>query len=334
MLRARLIGIFAVLAMLLPANGSESLAADVTLRYAGTLPVKHHNSEGQEMFAKRVGELTNGSVKVEVYPAGQLYKAREIPTAIVSGGADMGFNLTSVWSTDPVSELNDVPFLFKDAEHAAKAWAADGKLFKAFSAEMEKRGMKTVHVMFFGSLFDFGNNKKKLAAAGDFDDMKIRGYGRLAAEGLRALGASPVVMSPGEMYLAIQRGTIDGAITGVTSLKSRKIWEVVENATITGATFGVMAVNISKKKWDSLTPEQQKALMTAGEEVFQWSIETSAARDKEATDFLKSNGVNTLVLSPDQKAKWKELFAPAYKAWASRANDEQKALHAWVKSLQ
>ena len=332
--RKMLIGALAVTAMLLLSSDHAAFAADVKLRYAGTLPVKHHNAEGQYMLAKRVKELTKGSVDIEVYPAGQLYKARQIPTAIVSGGAEMGYNLTSVWSTDPVSELNDVPFLFDDAQHAAKAWASDGKLFKAFSAEMEKRGMKTVHVMFYGSLFDFGNNKKQLAGSGDFDGMKIRGYGRLAAEGLRALGASPVVMSPGEMYLAIQRGTIDGAITGVTSLKSRKIWEVVKNATITGATFGVMAVNISKAKWDGLTPEQQKALMTAGEEVFKWSVETSAKRDKEATEFLKSKGVKTLVLSAADKTKWKELFAPAYKAWESRANDEQKALHAWVKSLQ
>lgn len=329
----RLHSLFAA-TLVISASIASSALAETTLRYAGTLPVKHHNAEGQYMLAKRVNELTKGTLKIEVYPAGQLYKAREIPTAIVSGGADMGYNLTSVWSTDPVSELNDVPFLFDNAQHAAKAWASDGKLFKAFSDQMGKRGMKTVHVMFYGSLFDFGNNKKALAASGDFKGMKIRGYGRLAAEGLRALGASPVVMSPGEMYLAIQRGTIDGAITGVTSLKSRKIWEVVKYATITGATFGVMAVNISKSKWDALSPDHQKALMTAGEEVFRWSVDISAKRDAEAIAFMKSKGVKTNVLTAEDKAKWKKLFAPAYKAWQGRAKDEQKALHAWVGSLR
>lgn len=320
--------------LVLSASAMSAAFAETKLRYAGTLPVKHHNAEGQYMLAKRVSELTKGELKIEVYPAGQLYKARAIATGIVSGGADMGYNLTSVWSTDPVSELNDIPFLFKDAKHAAKAWAPDGKLFKAFSDAMGKRGMKTVHVMFYGSLFDFGNNKKALADSGDFKGMKIRGYGRLAAEGLRALGASPVVMSPGEMYLAIQRGTIDGAITGVTSLKSRKIWEVVKHATITGATFGVMAVNISKSKWDSLSPDHQKALTMAGDEVFRWSIDISAKRDAEAIQFMKDKGVATRVLSAEDKAKWKTLFEPAYKAWQGRAKDEHKALHAWVQSLR
>lgn len=325
-----ILGLVAVLAMNVPG----AVLAETVLRYAGTLPTSHHNAEGQYMLSKRVAELTNGEVKIEVYPAGQLYKAREIPTAIVSGGADMGFNLTSVWSTDTVSEINDIPFLFKNHDHAAKAWAPDGELFKAFSDQMAKRGMKTVHVMFFGSLFDFGNNKKALIKAGDFDGMKIRGYGRLAAEGLRALGASPVVMSPGEMYLAIQRGTIDGAITGVTSLKSRKIWEVTKFSTITGATFGVMAVNISKAKWDSLSDAHKDALLKAGEEVFNWSVTKSAERDKEALDFITEKGVKTHVLSAEEKETWSKSFKPAYDAWAERAGDEEKKLLEWVKAQQ
>lgn len=313
---------------------TSATAADVTLRYAGTLQTTHHNTDGQYMFAKRVEELTKGSVKIEVYPAAQLYKAREIPTAIISGGVDMGFNLTSVWSTDPVSEINDIPFLFKDAEHAGKAWAPDGPLFKAYAAEMDKKGLKTIHTMFYGSLFDFGNKGRQLKDGPDFKGMKIRAYGKLSAEGLRALGASPVVMSPGEMYLAIQRGTIDGAITGVTALQSRKIWEVVEYSTITGAAFGVMAVNISKAKWEGLSADQQEALLKAGDEVFQWSIGESAARDKSSLEFLIEKGVKTYVLTPEDKEKWRKLFGPAYDSWNSRASDEQKALVTWIDSLR
>ena len=327
------IGILSLLVALL-SGASAAIADDVTLRYAGTLPAAHHNGEGQYMLANRVQELTNGSVKIEVYPAGQLYKAREIPTAIVSGGADMGYNLTSVWSTDTVSEINDIPFLFTNHAHAAKAWAPDGELIRAFSKQMESRGMKTVHVMFYGSLFDFGNNKRQMKEASDFDGMKIRGYGRLAAEGLRALGTSPVVMSPGEMYLAIQRGTIDGAITGVTSLKSRKIWEVVKYATITGATFGVMAVNISQTKWDALSKAQQDALLQAGQEVFEWSVAISAKRDTEALEFITEQGVDTLALTADDKEEWRKLFKPAYDAWEKRASAGDKKLLEWVRAQQ
>lgn len=310
-----------------------SLADEKILRFAGTLPVTHHIGEAQYLFAEKVLEKTGGDLQIEVYPAGQLYKAREIPTAIVSGGADMGLNLTSVWSTDPVSEITDIPFLFRDHAHAAAAWDPEGQLYQAFAAEMDKRGMKTVYVMFFGSLFDFGNNVRQVTEQTDFEGMKIRSYGKLAAEGLRALGASPVVMSPGEVYLAIQRGTIDGAITGVTSLESRKIWEVTEYSTITGATFGVMAVNISKSSWQSLTDDQKQAMTEAGQEVFEWTVAESAKRDASSTQYIQDQGVDTYVLTPEDKEKWKTWFAPAAEAWNARASDEHRALVDWVNGL-
>lgn len=308
-------------------------AQDTTLRFAGTLPTTHHVGEAQYLFAEKVQEKSSGSMEIEVYPAGQLYKAREIPTAIVSGSVDMGFNLTSVWSTDPVSEITDIPFLFRNHEHAAMAWDPEGELYQAFAAEMDKRGMKTVYVMFFGSLFDFGNNVRQVTEQADFEGMKIRSYGKLAAEGLRALGASPVVMSPGEVYLAIQRGTIDGAITGVTSLESRKIWEVTDYSSITGATFGVMAVNISKSSWNALSEGQQQIMTEAGQEVFEWTVAESAKRDASSTQYIIDQGVETYVLTAQDKAEWKEWFAPAAEAWNERATDEHRALVEWVNGL-
>jgi TRAP-type C4-dicarboxylate transport system substrate-binding protein len=309
-------------------------AAEVTLRYAGTLPTSHHNAIGQVRLAERVKELTAGAVEIQVFPAGQLYGARDIPTAVVSGGVDMGHNLTSVWSTDPVAEIPDLPFLFADAAHAERCWDPAGPLSRGFAAHVERRRMKLIHTMFFGSLFDFGNNLRLIRTPADLQGMKIRGYGRLSAEGLRALGASPIVMSPGEMYLAIQRGTIDGAITGVTSLESRKIWEVTKHATITGAAFGVMAVNISLARFNALKPAHQEALMKAGEEVFRWSVQESEARDQSSTKFLIDKGIETKVLTAEEKAAWAVGFAPAAKSWEDRASPEAKQLVEQVRALR
>lgn len=99
----------------------SSASAETVLRYAGTLPVTHHLSEAQKTFAALVAEKTNGELKIEVYPAGQLYKAHDIPTAVVTGAVDIGFNLTNVWTRDAVSDINDIPFLYRDANHAEQA---------------------------------------------------------------------------------------------------------------------------------------------------------------------------------------------------------------------
>ena len=61
---------------------------------------------------------------------------------------------------------------------------------------------------------------------------------------------------------------------------------------------------------------------------------TSAERDKEALEFIIGKGVETHELTADDKAVWRELFKPAYDAWASRAGAEEKKLVEWVEAQQ
>ena len=107
-----------------------------TLKYAGTLPIKHHLTESQKLFADKVNEKTNGKLKIEIFPSGQLYKAHEIPSAVATGSVDIGFNLTTVWTKDLISEINDVPFLMVNANQVARAWDRNEKLFIYFNVLM------------------------------------------------------------------------------------------------------------------------------------------------------------------------------------------------------
>lgn len=311
---------------------ASPVGAETVLRYAGTLPITHHLSEAQNTFANLVAEKTDGELKVEVYPAGQLYKAHDIPTAVVTGAIDIGFNLTNVWTGDAISDINDIPFLFRDAEHAKAAWATDGQLFALYSETLATRQMKPLGVMFFGSLFDISNSGKPLVSPEDFAGMKIRAYGSLSSEAVRALGGSPTTLDPGEMYLGLQNGTIDGAITGLTSIDARKLWEAGNYATIAQAAFGVFAVNMNLTKYNSLTERQQIALMEAADEVFQITAEESARQDAKSLAFLQEN-IEVVVLNEEQKAKWAEILAPVVKGWQDRASESEAAVLEWIRGL-
>jgi TRAP-type C4-dicarboxylate transport system substrate-binding protein len=313
-------------------GAAPAFSQSIVLRYAGTLPVSHHISKGQEMFAKLVAEKTGGKVKIENYPAGQLYKAHDIPTAVVSGAVDIGDNLTNVWTKDAISEINDLPFLFRNAKHAGKAWDTEGQLFRTYSAKMATRQMKPLGVSFFGSLFDFALRTHQLKDVSDLKGLKIRSYGALASESLRMLGASPVTMDPGEMYLALQSGTIDGAITGVTSIDQRKLWEASKYAAIAHVTYGVFAINIGLSKFNRLAPDVQKALQEAGREVFLWSVDEAARQDAKSQDFI-SEKLEVIELTPEQKAQWGRILVPVIEGWMKRADDGEKALVASIRSL-
>jgi TRAP-type C4-dicarboxylate transport system substrate-binding protein len=326
--------IAAALAMATVCAAPLAWAQPTVIRYAGSLPLTHHVAQGEVMFAKLVGEKTGGRVKVETYPAGQLYKAHDIGAAAISGTLEMGNNLTSVWSKSPVADLMDLPFLINDAEHARKAWARDGLLFKTFAADMEKKGLKTLHGVMFGSLFDFGNNGRQVKAPGDLKGLKIRSYGALAAESIRTLGGTPVVLDPGEMYLALQRGTIDGVITGITTIDQRKLWEVSKYATLPSAGFAILIANMNLAKWNALPDDVKRAITEAGDEVQAWSVDESKRQDAKSLEFVKSKGVQVYQLTAEDREVWRRTLEPVAQNWLKRASPEERQTLEWVRSLK
>jgi len=311
---------------------SNIALAKTTLKYSGSLPVKHHLTTAQYKFAELVKEKTNGEIEIKVFPAAQLYPTKAVPSAVVSGALEIGYNLFGVWTKDTISEINDVPFLITNVQQAGKAWDNNERLFKYYSKVMEKRKLKPLGVVFFGSLFDL-TSPSKLVDPSDFKGKKIRTYSALASEGIRALGGSPVTMSPGEMYLSLQNGTIDAAITGLTSIHKRKLWETGKYATIAGAGFGVFAVNMNIDKFNKLSKKHQKALLDASNEVMKWSVDEAEKQDKISIEFLKSK-INVTVLNASQKKVWVEKLEPVKQSWLKKATNEEKKLFSWVESLK
>ena len=80
------------------------------------------------------------------------------------------------------------------------------------------------------------NSKRPLAKPDDFKGLKIRAFSKGSADTIKALGGVPVVMSSSEMYMALQRGTVDGATTGMPAAVSRKIYEVQKYMTLANYT--------------------------------------------------------------------------------------------------
>jgi len=239
---------------------------------------------------------------VKTYPAGQLYTDKSMNDAIMSGGLDMGLNSTAMWTTViPALNVLDVPFLLPNYDSVAKA--IDGGLGKTLEAEFEKKGVKNLIWADYGYV-QFANNKRPLTKPEDFAGLQLRGYGQIPAETIKALGASPVTMGSAEVYMAIQRGTIDGQTSGTTAMFARKIYEVAKYLTITNHAFCEFSLAMNKAKWDSLSPEQQKALAEAANEIRDEIRKETKAEDEKTTEALKKAGMEVFTVPEADVAKW------------------------------
>ena len=234
-----------VLTFCFVARWSVVFAAEtqIKLRYAGWHPITHHVTRGQEFYARLVMEKTK-KVVIEVYPASQLFSDKDLVRALSTGAVDMGVMPTGlVTGQIPLLLAFDIPFIFKDRSHSHR-WI-DSEVSQMIDQEFEKRGYHILYWMDFGS-FGFASTKP-LRTLEDFKGKRIRGPGEMMVESLRALGAAPTVIGSGEVYLALQRNTIDGAISGWTSFYQRKYYEVSKYLTDADYTIGLFPISCQQE---------------------------------------------------------------------------------------
>lgn len=314
--------------------GTAHAGSEGTLRFASTLPLTHHVAQAGEMFANMVNERTEGRVTIEHYPAGQLFAANDMRGAVATGALDMGMILNGLWSSAAISEIADIPFFLNGYDHANAAFARDGEIFRVYADTLDRTGMKPLFFTNFGSFFDIANNGRQLVEPADFAGMQIRSPGAMGAQTLEVLGASPVVMSPGEMYMGLQRGTIDGASSGVSSFHHRNLWEVAEYVTVTGATMGILAVVVNKAAFERLSEESQSIIMEVAAEVQDWSFSRSEEEDTESLEFVVGQGNKVHILTDEERDVLRAALTPVVADWRARATEAEISALEWAEGLR
>ncbi len=287
-------------------SGGEKSAegSKVTLKMATALPSSHPLVKGMESFKAKVAEKSKGSVDVVIYPAGQLYNDKNMNDAIISGGIDLGLNSVGRWaSIVPAMDVFDVPFLFPDYEKVDKA--IDGGLGDKLSSELLKKGVRPLIWADYGFV-QFANNLREVKTPADFAGLKIRGYSKYSSETIKALGASSATMGASEVYMAIQRGTIDGQSSGTTAMRDRKMYEVHKYLTVTNHASPEFILAMNEKVYAKLSDEQKKALNDAANEVRDDLRKNAKAEDLQALEDLKKAGMQVYVVPENEIGAWQE----------------------------
>ena len=258
----------------------------------------------------KANEKSKGSVTIQIYPAGQLYNDKNMNDAIISGGIDMGLNTVGRWATIvPAMDIFDVPFIFPSYEKVDKA--IDSGLGEKLGAELLKKGVRPLIWADYGFV-QYANNKKLVKTPADFDGLKIRGYSKYSAETIKAMGASSVTMGSSEVYMGIQRGTIDGQTSGTTAMRDRKMYEVHKYLTVTNPASPEFIVAINEKSYSKLNADQKKALDAAALEVRNMIRANAKAEDLKALADLKAKGMEVYEVPENELQAWRDATKPVW----------------------
>lgn len=301
------LGAIAALALVLT---SGLALAETTIRVTLQLPETHPLGVNLNAFKKIVEAESKGEIKVQIFPSAQLYKDKQVPEAVGSGAIEMGTaSLTRFAGTVPAVDFVYIPFLLDTPEKVNKATSPGSPVRKKIDeAVLKATGARILWWQAFGRTIYLTKGDKPIKVPADAKGKKIRTFGKLLGWTAEALGAAPTLMSGSKQFLAYQQGAVDAGVTGLTAVKSRKLYEVMDHLTLTFDSDIEFVAVINDKFFQSLKPEQRELIVKAGRQVEKELRASVAKLEADALAYLRGK-INIVELTDADRALWREATA-------------------------
>lgn len=302
-------------------DDSKEKATTKVMKLAVVTAKDRSLTKGLVKFGEIVESKTNGSIKVEVYPDGQLGGDR-----VVFEGLKMNTIQGTTMSSGPIAGFAerftalDLPYLFKDEETAYKV--LDGDIGKELLKDLDSQGV--IGLNYWENGFrHLTNNKKEVKSVDDIHGLKIRTLeNELHIDLWKELGANPTPMAFTELFTALEQNVVDGQENPVGNVTTGNFFEVQQYITKTNHIYNASVFMISKKFWDTLTEEEKKAVTEAAEEAKTYQRDLNQQESTEAFDILEEKGMTITELSEEEQEKFVEKVQPIYEKYSADLGED------------
>ena len=298
---------------------ANAFAADVTMRISLQLPMKSHLGQNLLLFKKEVESRSNGEIKIEIYDSAQLYKDKEVPAAVGSGSIESGVaSLTRYVGDIPAVDLFYQPFLLNTDKKVRKAVSKGSSIRGPIDNAIKNTGSTVLWWQAYGNAIMLSKGQA-IKNPSDMKGKKVRVFGKTLGTFVKAAGGAPTLISGSEQYLAYQRGTVDVGMTGVSGVKSRKLFEVMD--TITKTNHGVIEfIVVANTKWFNSLSSKQKDIIIKSAEIAEKDVRDNVAKiEQEAYDLAKSKGMKIVTPSKADIDAFKSASKPVYEDYEKNA---------------
>lgn len=300
-------------------GGAESDGVqEITVKIAHVVAENTPKHQGALKMKEVIEKESDGKIKVQVYPNSSLFGDKDEYQNLVANNVQFILpDMSKLVGNDPGFNIPAMPFLFESDEAANAFW--DGEKGQEIFKRLEKDGVLG-KAMWPNGAKHMTNEKKAIKKPEDLDGMKIRTQGGQLLEAIYAeLGAGSASIPFGELYTALQQGTVDGQENTFSNIESKKFDEVQKYMTIMGHTRVDYALLTNTKFWDSLNDETKAIVQKGVEEGTKLARESAKKLNDDALAKLKENGqVEINELSDAEIEEFKKTLEPIYNEWAEK----------------
>lgn len=262
-------------------------------------------------FKDTVNKMSKGKIVITFKGASDVIKTFDQPEALVKGVFDIWYGAPNYWAGivkgGYVTELS--PYEIPDKGPGSEQFAFMNKLYEAHG------------VHYLGHMTgepDTGNHflytQKKISRIEDLKGLKVR-VPPLTRFFVASMGAEPVTMPPGDIYLALERGTVDGFTWPYFDGFTNFGWQEVSKYLVDHPLYrDGTAIIMNLAKWKALSAEDKKILNAAAADTQEWARGWVSAHQAVQLAAMKKAGMKVIKFSPAEAKRWEDTSRKAL--WA------------------
>ncbi|CAN5811265.1 DctP family TRAP transporter solute-binding subunit [soil metagenome] len=285
-------------------------AQALSLRISGENPMTGLDLRMAERFAQNLEEALGEEFDHELFHTQALGNEDVHLQMIRTGQIDVYPMGSDAVALDGKWAIFDMPFLFADRETVARL--LDGEIGDELRRSM--REAADLEVLAFGELGfrHITNNVRPIVTPEDMSGIQIRVPSSAARIlSFTTLGAQPISMNFGELYLALQQGTVDGQENPLVTIKNRSFFEVQDYLSLTSHVYSPVTLVMNGAAFDALSEEEREAVMAAAQEAAEFTRQLGEEADGSLLGELgESMEINEIDLAAFQEASvpiWQEV---------------------------
>ena len=199
---------------------------------------------------------------------------------------------------DAVKEATDAPYVFNDGDSMV-AFANSDEVQSLYDSLAEKSNLRCLGMYYYGSR-EVTTNKYAAKTPAELKGCKLRvPDSEMAMAYGAALGATPVVMSLGEVYMGIQQGVVDGQENPLPTINSNAFYEVCDNLLMTDHVIAAVTYTMDENVWKSMPADLQDIVKECVFKSCDSITKDIQAQEAELQDTLKEKGMNIVEVDKD-----------------------------------
>ena len=319
MKRSRFFVLIAVVSFCLFAWSGGAARGATILKAASPWPKTHDNNTLLFKFCALVEKKTNGSLKIQWAGGPELFKASDLPTAAAAGTIDVfHYPIGYLGRKIPEAGIYDAYPAKRTFDNVAQVNREALKFLGPLCEKKEK-------IKPFGSTTFFPMYlwlKKPVKTIDELQGLKVRVHGGLAPHIMRAIGVNVVTMPTPDVYMALERGVIDGALRNLSSFINFREYEFCKYGINIPLFVGGTPIFISLRKWSKLNDAQKQAFSEVGDEMNDLSAKFWKKKEEEFMNQLKTEGAVLSDPSPEFAAEWHKRAAEGAKKAALKMSPD------------